>query len=412
MDINKLQLILNEQYEFYKDKETGLVRKVNFEPFLKTNQITIISGVRRSGKSTLMLQFARQFEDFHFVNFDDERFVNFRVDDFQLLMTVLHQRSETKNIFFDEIQNIDNWERFIRRIHDQGYKIYLTGSNARLLSSELSTHLTGRYLKIELYPFSFVEFLNFRNIDFQNLTTQKIARILTCVDEYIDKGGFPELVKSGNIENLQRIYEDVIYRDIIVRYKIQEVKAFKELSQYLMTNISKEFTYQSVARNLSFKSQTSVKNYVDFLESVYMFFEHYKFDYSLKKQFVSNKKIYSIDNGLRNTIAFKFSSDKGRLLENLVFIELRRRQKEIFYYKNKNECDFIIQESGKITSVIQVCYQLDYENEKREISGLIEAAKLFKLKHSLIISYSEEENRIIDGISIKIIPVWKWLLEI
>jgi len=358
-----------------------------------------------------MLQFSQQFSDFHFVNFDDERFLNFEVDDFQTLMTVLHKRSESKIVFFDEIQNIPFWERFVRRLHDQNYKIFITGSNANLLSSELSTHLTGRYLKIELYPFSFIEYLNFKNIDFKNLTTQKISNILINFDEFLNFGSFPEWLKNKNTESIQLIYENIIYRDIITRYKIQEVKTFKQISQFLMTNIAKEFTYQSIAKSLEIKSNSTVKNYIEFLESVYMMFEIYKYDYSLKKQFVNTKKIYTIDNGLRNRVAFMFSADLGRLFENIIFIELKRRQKNVYFFKNKNECDFIIEESNCITNAIQVCYMLDESNEKREINGLLEAATFFKLNKATLISYNTETTKIIENISINIIPAWKWLLD-
>ena len=411
VDTGKLEITLNEQQEFYKNKTAGIQRDNNLLPYIKTRQITIISGIRRSGKSTLMLQIAQQFNDYHFVNFDDERLVNFTVEDFQVMMMLLHKRSESKNVFFDEIQNVPQWERFVRRIHDLGYKIYITGSNARLLSSELATHLTGRYLKLELYPFSFSEYLSLNKIEYQRLTTTKMAKLLLGFDEYLNYGGFPEWLVSNNKEVLQRTYEDIIYRDVIVRYRINEVKAFKQLSQYLMTNVAKEFTYQSLARNLGFKSQTSPKNYVEFLGSVYVFFELFKYDFSLKKQFVSNKKIYAIDNGLRNIVGFKFSSDAGRLLENIVFIELLRRKKNVFYFKNKNECDFILEHAGQITTAIQVCYQPSQDNLDRELDGLLEAISMFNLDEGYIISYNFEEQRQLGGVTIKIIPAWKWLLD-
>jgi len=411
MELNKLQIIVNEQREFFAKKNKGLIRNINFQNYVNNQQIVIITGIRRSGKSTLLLQFAEQFTDFHFVNFDDERFVNFTVDDFQTLMTVLHKRSNSKNVFFDEIQNIPQWERFIRRLHDNDYKIFITGSNAYLLSSELSTHLTGRYLRIELFPFSFSEFLNFKNIEIENLTTSKISNILKAFDQYLKTGGFPEYAKTENPEILQRTYEDIIYRDVIARYKIQEIKSFKQLSQYLMTNIAKEFTYHSISKNLGFKSPTSVKNYIHYLESVYMFFELYKYDYSLKKQFINNKKIFTIDNGLRNCIAFTFSEDIGRIFENLIFIELKRRQNNVFYFRNHHECDFVIENQGKITVGIQVCYNLESSNLERETNGLIEASEILNLQERIIITYSEEKQIEVNNKTIRIIPAWQFLLN-
>ncbi len=411
MNTNTLQLVVNEQNENFKSKQTGVIRDLKTQNYIEATQITIISGIRRCGKSTLLLQLSRHFADYHYITFDDERLVDFTVADFQELMTILHKRSASKVLFFDEIQNIPTWERFIRRVHDQEYKIFITGSNANLLSSELATHLTGRYIKIELYPFSFKEIIKAENIDYKALTTQKIALILSNLDKYLQNGGFPELYYAENKEPLQRIYEDIIYRDVIARYKIQEIKSLKQISNYLMTNLAKEFSYQNLANVLQIKSSTTVKSYIEFLESVYLIFEIYKYDYSLKKQYVSNKKIYAIDNGLRNTVSFKTSSDIGRLLENVVFIELKRRQKNVFYFKEKNECDFIVEQNGYITDIIQVCYDLNEENSTREFAGIMESASIFNLSKGTIITYNIEETITQNEIEIRKIPVWKWLID-
>ncbi|MFW6222308.1 MAG: ATP-binding protein [Bacteroidota bacterium] len=165
MDIDLIQIIVNDQFEYYQNKHTGIPRDVDFVPYYKSGHIVVITGIRRSGKSTLMLQLAKKYNDYHYITFEDERFAGFTVDDFQQLLTILHKRSPAKILFFDEIQNIPEWERFVRRVHDQGYKIFISGSNANLLSSELATRLTGRYLKIELFPFSYKELLMFQNIE-------------------------------------------------------------------------------------------------------------------------------------------------------------------------------------------------------------------------------------------------------
>lgn len=411
METSLLQMVVNEQFENFSSKSKGIKRDINLYTYLDTDQIVIITGIRRCGKSTLLSQIASNYTEFHFLTFDDERLIQFEVDDFQKLMTVWHKRSASKVLFLDEVQNILQWERFVRRVHDQGYKIYLTGSNAQLLSSELSTHLTGRYLKIELYPFSFSELLQSQNIAYIAPTTQVQSKIMATFDQYLAEGGFPEWHKSKNTETLQNIYDDILYRDVVMRYKIQEIKSLRLISNFLMTNIAKVFSYESIAKLLQVKSTTTVKNYTLFLESVFMLFEVYKYDYSLKKQFVSNKKIFTIDNGLRNQVAFKHSSDKGRLLENLIFIELKRRRKNVFYFKEKNECDFVLEQNNAINEIIQVCFQLNSENESREFNGLVEAAQIFNLKKGLIITYDQEKNVVMNNIEIQIIPVWKWLLE-
>jgi predicted AAA+ superfamily ATPase len=412
MDTNLMQLVANEQLAYFKLNNKGFARNIDKTLYIETQQITIISGIRRCGKSTLLAQFSDEFSDFHYLTFEDERLINFTVDDFHDLMTIWHKRSASKVLFLDEIQNVVQWERFVRRVHDQGYKIFITGSNAHLLSSELSTHLTGRYLKIELYPFSLFEIANAKGIDFKNITTLNKSAVLSLFDQFLTNGGFPEWYKTENIESLQNIYDDILYRDVIARYKIQEIKTLRQVSNYLMTNLAKEFSYQSIAKMLQIKSTSTVKNYTGFLESVYLLFELYKYDYSLKKQYVNNKKIFAVDNGLRNQVAFKHSSDQGRLLENLIFIELKRRRKNVYYFREKYECDYILEQNGKITDIIQVCFQLTMENETREMNGLLEAALIFNLKAGLLITYDTEKNIDFEGIKIQIMPAWKWLLSI
>ncbi|MFA6306198.1 MAG: ATP-binding protein [Patescibacteria group bacterium] len=406
-----LEKVIMDQARTFKEKDAGIGRDVDFEQYLKTKHITVISGIRRSGKSTLLKQFSERYSSFYYLNFDDERLIGFSVSDFQTLMVMFQKLFPANVILLDEIQNVPKWERFARRIFEEGYKIYLTGSNAKLLSSELATHLTGRYLKLELYPFSFKEFLSFHNFSYRGLTSKKEAGILRHFEHFIQAGGFPEFVTSGRREIMEQIFEDIVYRDLIARFKIRETKNFKLLVNYVFTNFTGEASYNSIKNILEFKSTTSVKNYIDFIQESYLAFELFKYDYSLKKQYVSNKKIYVIDNGLRNAVAFSNSPDTGKLLENTVFLELKRRGEEIYYYKGKNECDFITRQGMKISEAIQVTKNIDRDNEKRELEGLLEAMEKFKLKKGLIITENQEEGKIVKSKKIKIIPAWKWLLE-
>lgn len=412
INISLLEEVVNDQLEHFRKKETGTPRRVDFERHLKSRQITVISGIRRSGKSTLMSQFARQAGEYYYINFDDERLINFAVDDFQNLMVVFQKLYPAETIFIDEVQNIVGWERFIRRIHDEGYKIFITGSNARLLSSELSTHLTGRYLKIELYPFSFTEFLDFNDVDYSIASSKTRAAVLRLFDKYLKNGGFPEYIRYNDPESLKRVYDDILYRDILVRFKIREVKGFKHLASFLFSNFTKEMSYNSLKNNIGFRSVTSVKDYIDFMQEAYLLFELPRYDYSLKKQVLTGKKIYAIDNGLRNTVSFYFSEDEGRLLENLVFVELKRRGEDVFYFKGRNECDFLIRKGLKITEAIQVSRELKRGiNEDREINGVMEAVKSFKLKTGTILTGHQEDTLIRDGITLRLVPAWKWLIE-
>jgi len=411
MNTTLLEDVILDQREFFTNTLDTTVREVDLGRYKKHDQIVIISGVRRCGKSTLLKQFAALYNDFHFVNFDDERLINFTVEDFSELMVILKKRSNAKVIFIDEIQNITGWERFVRRLHDEGYKLYVTGSNSNLLSSELGTHLTGRYSKIELFPFSFREYLLFNNVKTTPITSTVKASLLMHFDLYLENGGFPELLKYNDGEFLSRTYEDIIYRDIIARYGIKAVKQFFQLSHYLFTNFTADVSYNGLKNTLNIKSSISVKNYIGYLEDSYLAFELYKYDYSLKKQHINNKKVYVIDNGVRNEVSFRFSEDSGKLLENLVYIELLRTGKTVFMHKGKGECDFIINDRNSITQVIQVCYDLTPTNKKREINGLVEAAKLYKLKCGMILSYNQRDEFEVDGIAIKVVPVWSWLIS-
>ena len=409
-----IETLVLDQREVLDKKEKGLLRNVDFDKLISTKQITVISGIRRSGKSTLLLQLMKEYEEFSYMNFDDERLLNFNVSDFQELLSVFAKFTKSKVVFFDEIQNIEGWERFIRRIFDEEYKIFITGSNAKLLSSELATHLTGRYIKIELYPFSFNELLSYRNINYQRFSSSTRAEIMALFDDYLLTGGFPEMIKYDDDEFLFRVYEDILYKDLIVRYKIKNTKQFKNLSQYLFTNFTNSISYNSLKSVLNIKSATTVQEYISYLEESYLIFELYKYDFSLKKQFVSNKKVYTIDNGIRNKVALRFSSDRGRFLENMVFIELKRRQKEFYFYKtSKNlEIDFLYNENEQF-HLIQVSYGLgDLKTREREIKAIVDTATELPRTKNLILTYDEEDSILDNNVEITILPVWKWLLGI
>ena len=411
MNLSKLEEVATDQLNNFKSKDIGVIRDVDFEKYLKTKQITVISGIRRCGKSTLLAQFSKKFKNFYYLNFDDERLIDFNVGDFDNLMTAWQKKYSSKTIFLDEIQNVENWERFVRRIYEEGYKIFATGSNAKLLSSELATRLSGRYFKIELYPFSFKEFLNFKKIDYRKKDTGSKVKVLKSFDYYLKNGGFPEFVRYKDSEFLKRIYEDVLYKDLLIRFNIREVKAFKQLADFLFANFTKEISYNSLKNTLGFKSVTSVKNYIEFIQESFLVFELYKYDYSLKKQYVSDKKIYIIDNGIRKVIAFSFSADSGKLLENLVFLELKRRGQEVYYFKDKKECDFAVREKNKIKIVMQVTDNLNDGNRERELSGLLAAMEKFKLKEGLILTKDQEDIIKNGKLVINVVPVWKWLLS-
>ncbi len=379
----------------------------------------VVSGVRRCGKSTLLNQVISDLykDGIYYLNFEDERLIDFAVEDFNDLYEVFLELYGEKNVFFfDEIQNVPKWEVFVRRMQGKGCKFFITGSNASLLSKELGTKLSGRNVSVELFPFSFVEFLSFKGFKLSRnglpLTTERAA-LKKYFAEYLKHGGMPEYLKYQDQTLLKRVYEDILYRDIVARYGIKQVKPLRELGLYLLSNIGGTFSYNNLKKVLGLGSMNTIKSYADYLENSYLIFFISKFSYSLKEQFVALRKIYCIDNGLAESIAFQFSRNKGRFLENLVFLELRRKFSEIYYYKTENnlEVDFLVKSDRKDMKLIQVADNLDNDKTRqREINSLVKAMVELKLKTGLILTDDAEEDLKIEGKDINVQPVYKWLL--
>ncbi len=413
MEKNQLKEIIIEQKNTFEKTIDIVPRKIPSNA-LKTPKITVITGIRRCGKSTLLRQIAKTYEEYNYINFEDERLLEFTYKDFnKLLEAFLELQPKAKTFFFDEIQNIKGWEKFARRLFTEQYKLYITGSSANLLSSEIATSLTGRNVIIELYPFSFKEYLKYKQFPLKDIyTTKERAQISKYLEEYMTFGGFPEIIKSKDYEELNQIYQDIIIKDLLVRLKIRDNKDFRELALYLLSNVSKKISYNNLKKLLEFSNTSKVKNYIEALTEAYLFFNINKYDPSIKKQIKNQKKIYCIDQGLINAIAFKFSKEEGRIIENTVFMELKRRKKEMFYEEEKTECDFIIKKGLKITEAIQVTTSIAEEKTKqREIKGLIEAMKKYQLSKGTIITKDHEETITINKKTIQIKPLWKFLLE-
>jgi Predicted ATPase (AAA+ superfamily) len=380
--------------------------------------IIIINGIRRCGKSTLMQQIRRiNKENRYYLNFDDERLIGFSIDDFQKVHEIYIELYGLENTFyFDEIQNIDKWETYVRRMHDSKNKVYITGSNASMLSRELGTRLTGRHLSYTLYPFSFREYLRFNNISVSKddfYLTESRSIIKKHFNQYLTTGGIPEYLMYGNTDYLKSLYESIIYRDVIARYNLPDEKTLKDLIHYLASNIGREFSFNSLRKMLGLSNATTVKEYLNYFENSFLVFTIPRYSPSLKKQMYSNKKVYFIDNGLTNSISFRFSENRGSMLENLVFLSLKRKDCEIYFHKDKKECDFVIKDGFEIREAIQVTQNIeDPETRKREIEGLKEAMDEYELKEGLILTEDTEEEIVLqDKRMIIVKPIWKWLLE-
>ncbi len=394
-----LRGIIKAQQEELSKFEYGIEREELGEIELNVPFAIIISGIRRCGKSTLLMQVMKKTKNFYYFDFEDPRAAAFEIEDFQKLDELLREEyGESDYYFFDEIQNVQKWELFVRTMLDKKKHFLITGSNASLLSKELGTRLTGRHLKHELFPFSYNEFLAF---------TSKKAGAKSFA-EYMQLGGFPEYLKYGRSDILHELFNDILMRDIVVRHKLRSPKIIKEMAIYLITNVGVEFSYNNLAKIFNLGSTNSAITFVSYLEDSYLLFTISKFDYSLKKRAVNPKKAYSIDLGLSGVNSITFSSNKGRMLENQVFLCLRRAGKEVYYFKGEKECDFLVKEKNKITAAIQVCYELNEDNKERELNGLLEALEKFNLAKGLILTYDQEDELKVSGKTILVRPVWNW----
>ena len=409
-----LKDIIIDQKSFLPSKKT-IIRSFP-EKYLNNEEIIIISGVRRCGKSVLLQQIRDRLpQKDYFFNFDDDRLGNFTVENFQQLYEVFIELYGEQNYFyFDEIQNIAGWEHFAKRLYNSGKKVFITGSNARMLSKELGTYLTGCYIAIELYPFSFSEFLDFR--EQQHLLgdiSGTIARgeIQSAFNDYLKQGGFPIYLKSEDGIVLKTLYDNILYKDVMVRNQIVNEREVKELVYYTVSNIGKPLTYTSLAKVIGVKNPTTVKNYLEYIENTYLLFSLSKLDYSVKAQLRNPKKVYAIDNALVSRLGFHFSGEEGRLLENMVYIELRRRGGEIFYHNSGNaECNFVVRDGFRVVQAIQACCLLGSSDiREREIRGIQDAMDTYQLLEGTIITNTHEEELKYGDKMIHILPAWKWL---
>jgi predicted AAA+ superfamily ATPase len=395
-----IEQVLDSQKERLNQVDTGLKREVPDLTLFKRHAL-IISGIRRCGKSTLLQQIIKTIEDKTlFINFEDPRLAGFDSGDFNRLQEIVVARG-INILFFDEIQNIEKWENFVRFSLDQGYRVFITGSNASMLSRELGTKLTGRHISKELFPFSYSEYLAYTDKGADAQSTNK----------YREQGGFPEMLKTGRYEVLMNTFNDIVTRDIAIRYNIKNISALQQLAVWLVSNTGKPVTGNSLRKLFAIGSSSSIMEYLSHFTDAYLFFFVSRFSYSHKVQIVNPKKVYTIDNGLIEANSVSFSSDNGRLLENMVYMQLRRRTREIYYFSEKNECDFVVFERNKISGIYQVCWQLDQHNLDREFAGIISAMDFFGVKKGTVISHNQSDSFTKAGKAISVIPFYKWAMD-
>jgi len=415
----QLKQIVESHRQVLLKKPFGIERDIlkEIEKKIKLPHVVVITGMRRSGKSTLLRQIISKFykdDGFYYINFEDERLFNFNASDFNdIYESLVELYGECKTFFIDEIQNISNFETFIRRFYDQGFKFYITGSNASLLSRELGAKLTGRHVDTIVTPFSFVEFLKLKDFKIRKnmvYVTETRVKIRKYFDEYLTKGGMPEYLIYGNIELLMKTYEDILMKDIIARYRIENAALLRELYLYLINNFSNRFSYHSLKKIVDLGSVNTIKKYISYLEETYFAKTISKFDFSMKKRLINDKKLYIVDNGFLQIISTKLTKDKGWLLENLVFNTIKGQFLELFYFSDKNECDFVSLKYKKIEQIIQVTWELNELNKEREIGGILSAMEILKQKKALLLTFDQEDEIKIGNKTITVKPVWKWLL--
>ena len=416
----QLKQILVSQRETILKKDYGIERTILKDITEKKNlpHVIVITGIRRSGKSTFLKQIIEKYyhnKDFYYITFEDERLFNFNASNFNdIYESLIDLYGECTTFFIDEIQNVPNFETFIRRFYEQGFKFYITGSSAHLLSKELGTKLTGRHLDIIIKPFSFTEFLTLKKftIDKHKLYhTETRVKIKKLFEEYLIKGGMPEFLIHDDLELLMNIYEDILIKDIAVRYHVEKITTLKEVYQYLISNFSNKFSYNEIKKILNLGSVNTVKKYISYLEETHFTHTITKFDHSIKKQLINNKKMYIIDTGFLQVLSTRLTKDKGWYLENIVYNELKKQFTDVFYFSNKHECDFIVVENKTVRSVIQVTWEMNENNKEREIEGMLAAMHEFQQKNGLILTLDQEEEITRENKKIIVKPVWKWLLE-
>jgi predicted AAA+ superfamily ATPase len=393
-------------------------------------QILAIIGPRRAGKTYFMYQLIQlllqggrySIENILFLDFEDYRLGGFTGRDMDELFAAFHQLAGRYPdfLFFDEVQNLPDWNRVLRTLHNRRrFKIIVSGSNSRLAGREIGTELRGRYEDIPMLPFSFREYLSYRGISFTPASLHTAARgnIMAAFDDYIRHGGFPEVVTARNEAEgrklLQNYFRTIFYRDILERYNIKARYVLDALMNDFLETYSNIFSISRFEKHLKEDglpgSKRTIANYLHYLQEAFFIISNHKFSFSPRRRIMNPKKTYLTDTGFA-ALGRPFTENRGRILENVVAIELFRRQAETYYFKNRSECDFIVKQGTRPTHAIQVCWELTKRNEKRELAGVTEACKSLNLLSGIILTYAQEEEREVKGLKVSVLPVWKWLL--
>lgn len=390
--------------------------------YLHTTLIKLITGPRRAGKSVMALQLLKN-QNFAYLNFDDDMLLK-HFDEDAVIQGLNDVYADFKYFLLDEVQNLPDWELWVNKLYRRGVNLVITGSNSKLLSHEMASTLTGRYVQVTVLPFSYTE--TFRSVvpelpaDGQ-LTPVESGKMLGVLDTCLFNGGFPETVLNpGILKNyLSSLFDSILLKDILKRFRVRKTQQLCDLSNFLLANYTNPMSFNQIKEALDFNSVATVQKFMGYLEETYLFQYVTRYNTKLKNQKKSARKIYIIDNGFIQACSFELSPNYGRLLENLVFVELLRRDYKpelgLFYYRTRNnrEIDFVIRRGHRIEQLIQVCYNMDQLRvKKRETDALKEAAKELNCTNLLLITWDKEETIETDTLKITILPAYKWLMNI
>jgi len=429
MVTEKIKTLIAEWLET-KSLPDMVEREANVVDIDQLSSILAIVGPRRSGKTWFMYQLIKRLLDkglekkeILFIDFEDYRLIGIQPEEIDAILSAFYQLTNRypDYLFFDEIQNLPNWSRVLRTLHNQNrYKIVVSGSNSKLLSREIATELRGRYEDLLMLPFSFSELLKYKNISYDKSTfyTPRKGALLQVFDDYLREGGFPEVIKKESHAEknslLQSYYQTLFYKDLLERYRIRSKNLLEFMMQYCLDIMGDLFSISRFADGMSAAdmpaSKKTISNYLHHLQEAFFLIANEKFDFSPRKRLMNPKKIYLLDSGF-SALSVNFSENKGKFLENVVAVQLFRNREEMYYHRKERECDFLIKRGNKIDKAIQVCWEINEGNRKRELSGLAEAMRVLKIEKGLILTYNQEGIEELEGHKIPIMPTYQWLLE-
>lgn len=415
-------IILNQRKE--RDELLSrpyLTRRSNqdTEMLLSSRLIKLITGPRRVGKSTQALLMLRN-RNFAYLNFDSQQLLD--AWDADLVMRMLDDvYPGYEYLLLDEVQNLEAWDLWVSELYRLGKNLVITGSNAKMLSSEMATALTGKYLKVEMLPFSLEEFFDWNKLDLGKLNPEQQADASALMDDYLRNGGYPEVVASRQLTRtyLDTLFDSIVWKDVAKRHSVRNVTDLNDLALYLVSNFCNPVSANELTEELGFSSVNTTKKFMDYLHEPYLFYYLPRYNNKLKLMKKAPRKVYVVDNGFVAAKAFSLSENLGRLLENQVFVELLRQgydtDKTMFYYRSRNdkEVDFVLRKGTHIEQLVQVCYDMsNAKTEKREVDSLIECAEELNCSNLVIVTNNEERTIVKDGFRIDVVPVAKWSVSL